>query len=92
MHAPRQKDRRIHGEFDKMDALEEEATVGAALEAAAEGGDAVRERVLRAYAHGTCPQRYWSCPGAAGFRLRGPNYLQVRSLLAAEEGGGESPH
>ena len=31
---------------------------------------------------GTLDQRFWSCPGNAGFRLRGKHYLQVGHALA----------
>lgn len=30
---------------------------------------------------GTCAQRYWSCPGAAGYKIRGPTYLRVRLCM-----------
>ena len=26
---------------------------------------------------GTCDPKYWSCPGAAGYRVRGQTYLKV---------------
>lgn len=25
---------------------------------------------------GTCDEKFWSCPGSAGFKIRGPNYLR----------------
>lgn len=28
---------------------------------------------------GTLDSKFWSYPGTAGFKLRGPNYLQVRN-------------
>lgn len=27
---------------------------------------------------GTCDPKYWSCPGAAGYRVRGQTYLKVQ--------------
>lgn len=27
---------------------------------------------------GTCDPKYWSCPGAAGYKVRGQTYLKVR--------------
>jgi hypothetical protein len=30
---------------------------------------------------GTLNQQFWVCPGASGFKVRGPTYLQVRSPL-----------
>ena len=27
---------------------------------------------------GTCDPKYWSCPGAAGYKIRGLTYLKVR--------------
>lgn len=28
---------------------------------------------------GTLPTKFWSCPGSAGFSVRGPDYLKVRA-------------
>ena len=30
---------------------------------------------------GTCDPKYWSCPGAAGYKVRGQTYLKVRLIL-----------
>ena len=37
------------------------------------------------YAEGTCPPEYWECPGATGYRVRGPSYLLDRKKVAAAE-------
>eukprot|EP00884_Botryococcus_braunii_P002944 jgi/Botrbrau1/12650/Bobra.67_1s0016.1 len=34
---------------------------------------------------GSCDPRYWSCPGAAGFHIRGANYLHDRKKIIADE-------
>jgi len=33
--------------------------------------------------HATLPRQYWSCPGAAGFHVRGQHYLRVGTLFLA---------
>lgn len=37
----------------------------------------------RAWREGTCDATYWSCPGAAGFRVRGPKYLVDKKKVEA---------
>lgn len=37
----------------------------------------------RAWREGTCDPKYWSCPGAAGFRVRGPKYLADKKKVEA---------
>lgn len=37
------------------------------------------------YAQGTCPAEYWECPGATGYRVRGPSYLMDRKKVPAAE-------
>ena len=37
-----------------------------------DGGDCAAANV------GTCDPKYWSCPGAAGYKVRGQTYLKVR--------------
>lgn len=37
----------------------------------------------RAWREGTCDPKYWSCPGAAGFRVRGPKYLTDKKKVEA---------
>jgi hypothetical protein len=34
---------------------------------------------------GTCNPKYWSCPGAAGFKLRGASYLKDKKKVLADE-------
>ena len=47
------------------------ATVG-------EEGDGAGSDVPNAPANvGTCDPKYWSCPGAAGYKVRGQTYLKV---------------
>ncbi|KFM23600.1 hypothetical protein F751_2859 [Auxenochlorella protothecoides] len=53
---------------------------------AAEAGDAAAaERVEEdAWAiGGTCPRQFWSCPGDAGFKVRGPSYLADKRKVPA---------
>lgn len=42
------------------------------------GAAALQDWVGWAERAGTLDQRFWSCPGAAGFKLRGASYLRVR--------------
>ncbi len=34
------------------------------------------------FPHGTLDAKFWNYPGVTGLKIRGPNYLQVRSLKA----------
>ncbi len=57
--------------------LDGEGIEGGAL---SEAGTAVS---IRAWAEGTCDRSFWSCPGAAGFRLRGPKYFTDKKKIDA---------
>lgn len=37
----------------------------------------------RAWREGTCDHKFWSCPGAAGFRVRGPKYTVDKKKVEA---------
>lgn len=43
---------------------------------AAESSDALASEDSSEFAEGTCPPEFWSCPGAAGFKVRGERYLR----------------
>ncbi|CAK0780512.1 hypothetical protein CVIRNUC_005077 [Coccomyxa viridis] len=34
---------------------------------------------------GSCNKRFWSCPGDAGFKVRGPNYLRDKKKIPAND-------
>ena len=34
---------------------------------------------------GTCDPKYWSCPGAAGYKVRGQTYLKVWETFCLHE-------
>ncbi|GMH36538.1 hypothetical protein BSKO_04406 [Bryopsis sp. KO-2023] len=48
-------------------------------------GSPVHQGRRQNWESGTLSQRYYSCPGAAGFKLRGKNYLQDRKKILAPE-------
>ena len=33
---------------------------------------------------GTCDPKHWSCPGAAGYKIRGQTYLKVRPSCSSQ--------
>ena len=56
---------------------------GQAVATAGEGAAAQAPDVAEAPAdRGTCDPKYWSCPGAAGYKIRGSTYLKVLGRLA----------
>lgn len=60
------------------------AAEGAALKPAGgtpSAGPAPAGGAENLWPRGTCAQRYWSCPGAAGYKIRGPTYLRVRLCM-----------
>eukprot|EP00891_Asterochloris_glomerata_P006240 jgi/Astpho2/6240/fgenesh1_pg.00088_%23_51_t len=64
------------------------AAEGAALKPAGgtpSAGPAPAGGAENLWPRGTCAQRYWSCPGAAGYKIRGPTYLRDKKKVMAEE-------
>ena len=53
----------------------------------AAGADAGAPAAQAPPAKGTLDQRFWSCPGDGGFRLRGKTYMQARGVCCRPRGG-----
>jgi len=53
-------------------------TVATAGEEGDGGGPATQDAPANL---GTCDPKYWSCPGAAGYRVRGQTYLKVQCIV-----------
>jgi len=54
-------------------------TVATAGEEGDGGGPATQDAPANL---GTCDPKYWSCPGAAGYKVRGQTYLKVQCKVA----------
>ncbi|EIE22257.1 DUF1336-domain-containing protein [Coccomyxa subellipsoidea C-169] len=62
---------------------------GAAQEGPSESDGLLAEEAPEAdptaCATGTCDKQFWSCPGNAGFKVRGPNYLRDKKKVLADD-------
>ena len=54
--------------------------VATAAEGGGDGGPADQDAPADM---GTCDPKYWSCPGAAGYKVRGQTYLKVHNTAAS---------
>ena len=53
---------------------------------AAESSGASIESTIPAFpSTGTCDEKFWSCPGSAGFKIRGPSYLRDHQKVWARK-------
>ncbi|DBA89089.1 hypothetical protein WJX77_009682 [Trebouxia sp. C0004] len=57
-------------------------TVATAGEEGDSGGPATQDAPANL---GTCDPKYWSCPGAAGYKVRGQTYLKDKKKIEADE-------
>ena len=48
------------------------------------GGDDFGQALHAMADHATLDQQFWSCPGSAGFHVRGRGYMKASSLIGVQ--------